>query len=137
MAYCTQSDLEHRFGTQEVIQLTDLAGAGSVDEDRLNQAIADADAQIDRKLRGRYSVPITPPPAELVPIACDLARYYLYDDNAPDIVKERYNAALRELRDYASGINQLDLPGGTADAGHVAVCAPSVVFSDATLGKMP
>ena len=140
MPYCTQQDLEARFGAQELIQLTDRAAAGAIDTAVLGQAIADADAQIDRKLRGRYAVPINPPPAELVPIACDLARYYLYGFKPPQEVKDRFDAALAELRDYAKGINVLAVAGtnssATQDAG-ISVQTPAQVFTDATLAKMP
>ena len=139
MSYCTDNDLVARFGEAEVIELTDQMGAGVMDASRLAAVIADADNQIDAKLRGRYSLPLNPIPAELTRIACDLARFYLHDDAAPDIVVKRYDAAMRELRDYASGASVLDT-GAAATATSpqaVAVSAPPSVFDNATLARMP
>lgn len=137
MPYCTEQDLTDRFGAPELLQLSDRDNNGANDPAVIAGAIADADEQINRKLRGRYDTPITPAPAELVPIACDLARYNLYGLRPPEEVKNRYDSAMRELRDYATGINQLEVVAGNADTGQVAVVAPANVFTDATLAKMP
>lgn len=139
MTYCAKQDLIDRFGEAEIIQLTDRENTGAIDDGVLNQAIADADAQVDRKLRGRYTVPVTPAPDELKPIACDLARFYLYGVGVSEVVETRYQAAMRELRDYATGINVLDIPAGSDDTPPqtVSVVASAEVFSDATLDLMP
>jgi len=139
MTYCAKQDMIDRFGEEELIQLTDRASVGAIDDAVLNQAIADADAQVDRKLRGRYTVPITPAPDELTQIACDIARYFLFGTAVPDLVQSRFDAAMRELRDYATGINVLDIPTDSTDTPpqSVAVAASAEVFSDTTLALMP
>jgi phage gp36-like protein len=139
MSYCAKQDLIDRFGETELAQLTDRASAAAINDDVLNQAIADADSQIDRKLRGRYTVPVTPAPTELKPIACDLARFYLWGNGSSEVVETRYQAAMRELRDYATGINVLDIPDDSDDTPpqSVAVVASTEVFSDTTLDLMP
>ena len=54
-----------------------------------------------------YLVPGTPR------LACDLARYYLYDDLAPEHeVYRRYKAAVAELEAIAEGRAQLACPWG-------------------------
>ena len=140
MPYCTTQDMIERFGEQELIQLTDRTGTGSIDSGVLDQAITDADQQIDRKLRGRYAVPIQPVPVELTPIACDITRYLLYRHKPPEEVRDRFEAALRELRDYATGVNVLDVAGtnaSTSGSAGISVQAPAPVFTDDVLGKMP
>jgi phage gp36-like protein len=139
MTYCTQTDLETRFGQREIIQLTDRANLGVVDAVVVNQAISDAAARIDAKLRNRYTLPFETPPAELEPIACDIARFFLWGDGAPEIVKDRFAAATRELTDYATGRNVLDVlvEEGETTAQGIAVEAGTAIFTDELFGTMP
>lgn len=139
MSYCTQADMENRFGSDELIQLTDRTGAGIVDATVLGEAIEDATARIDAKLRGRYALPFASTPVELTPLACDIARWSLYKDAVPEAVQRRFEAAMRELTDYATGRNSLDVPGDEEDTSPQAtvVLAADQVFSDELLGKMP
>lgn len=103
MSYCTEQDLIDRYGETELIQLTDHDNLGGIDGDVLNRAIADADGEIDGYLSGRFSAPISPIPKTLVRIACDIARYYLYDDQAPDHITKRYDDAVKFLKGVAAG----------------------------------
>jgi phage gp36-like protein len=36
--------------------------------------------------------------------AMDIARYYLYDARAPEIVKDRYKSSVAWLKDVANGV---------------------------------
>ena len=103
MTYATQADLTARFGEDELIQLTDRSGAGTVDASVVNAALADADALINGYLAGRYGVPVSPVPALLTRIACDLARHQLHGKATTDSVTAAQEQALRMLRDLASG----------------------------------
>lgn len=103
MTYATQADLEARFKQQELIELTDEAGAGVIDAAAIAVALADADAEINGYLAGRYSLPLAQTSDELVRLACDIVRYKLYDTRATEQVKARYDEAIRKLRDVASG----------------------------------
>lgn len=105
MAYVTQQDLVDRFGEGELIRLTnpDNYGATEVDTARLDGAIADAEALVDGYLGGRYEVPLKPVPRVITRVSADLARYYLYDEGAPEPVAQRYEEALRFLRSCARG----------------------------------
>lgn len=108
MPYSTQQNLIDRFGAAEIIQLTDRPdradpqNAGSIDVSVLNQAIADADAEINAHLTS-YPLPLTTVPPKLVRIASDIARYYLYDDQMTDTVRQRYEDALAYLKAVAAG----------------------------------
>lgn len=103
MPYATQQNLVDRFGETEIIQLTDRENVGAIDADVLNQAIADADAEIDGYLASRYPVPIVPTPSILALYCGDIVRYRLYDDGATDEVRRRYDDAIKFLRLAAEG----------------------------------
>jgi phage gp36-like protein len=113
MAYCTKQDLIDRFREGELIQLTDATGAGVINDTVLNQAIGDADGEINSYLAGRYALPLASVPEVLVLKACDMARYYLYDEAVPDIVQKRYDNAIAWLKLVAKG----DISLGLDDAG--------------------
>lgn len=101
--YCTQEDMIKRFGEAELIQLTDHDNVGELNTDVLTRAISDANAEIEGYLSSRYSAPVTPVPTTLVRVACDIARYYLYDDMATEHVSKRYNDAVAFLKGVARG----------------------------------
>lgn len=115
MPYATQAALEDAFGVAEILQVADRDGDGEADEAVLAAALARADATIDGYLGARYATPVAPPPLPiLTAMACDLARYWLYDDAAPDRVREGYEDALAWLREVAAGKVALGLPPAAA-----------------------
>jgi len=118
--YCTQSNLTDRFSEREIIQLTDRSTppVGMIDTTVLNQAIADAEAEINSYLTG-YTLPLATVPANLVRIASDIARYYLYEDRVIEQVQTRYDAAIKYLTQVAKGTISL----GPDTSGAVAAVA--------------
>lgn len=102
-AYATTADLVTRYGEAEIIQLTDRAHLGVIDAGVAAQALDDANAEVDSYLAVRYPVPPDPLPTLLVRLACDIARYRLYDDAAPEEIRKRYEDATRLLARIASG----------------------------------
>lgn len=114
MAYATQADLVTRFGEDELIQLTDRAGAGVPDATIVGRALADAEAEMDGYLAARYALPMATVPGVLVRIACDIARYRLWEDRASDEVRRRYEDARRILESIAKGTVSLGLPAVSA-----------------------
>ena len=94
----------------------------------VQRALNDARDTIDSYISGRYKLPIAPVPAVLERIACDLGRYYLYDDQVTEPVKQRHDASVKILSDVASGKAQL---GADAVSGEQPVSsAGAVVVSD-------
>lgn len=103
MTYATQADLEARFGAEEVLQLADRNGDGVIDAGVIDQALADADAEIDGHLGSRYQLPMAAVPQIIKVYACDIARYRLYANAATEEVRNRYLDALKYLRLAAEG----------------------------------
>lgn len=137
MGYATQQDLVDRFGETEVIQLSDRAGTGAIDAAVVAAKLADADAEIDGYLAGRYTLPLVPVPLTLQRIACDIARYHLYDDRPTEYIAKRYDAATAFLRSVAKGDIQLGVDAGgdapPSAAGAPSYSAPDQVFDRSTL----
>lgn len=126
MTYCAKTDLDERFGVQEIAQLSDKDGDNVEDPGVIDQAIADATNTIDGYVATRYSVPLTPIPEAIKTAACHLARFFLYTHSPPDHVVDRRNETVRWLRDVANGT--VTLPpdtGGTAPGANAA--APEAV----------
>lgn len=125
MPYASLADLYARYGAEEIDQVADTDGTGSPDMVLIGRAIADADAEIDAALVGRYQLPMVPVPALLQRIACDLIRESLFTDAPPDNVKERAKTARALLRSVATGQSRFDgaalATTPTADQGLVEI----------------
>ena len=129
--YATLQDLIDRFGERELIQLTDPDNL-AVQAAKVERALQDAHALADGWLARVYALPLAGcvkpaptaqnpqatvqvPPPQLTRIVCDAARYYLYDDLAPDSeVFRRFKQAQDELKAIAEGKQQLMCPWGGA-----------------------
>jgi phage gp36-like protein len=132
MSYCTKQNLIDRFGETELIQRTDRAGTGVINDAVLNEAIADADAEIDGYLT-TYALPLQTVPAVMERIACDIARYYLFGDGMIEQIKTRYDNAIKYLNLVAKGTISLapDTSGAVpvAASAEVEFQSSSAVFS--------
>lgn len=105
MAYATLSDMTIRFGAAQMLLFADRDHDGEIDADQVELAIADADAIVDLHARGRYALPLSPVPAEIVRISCDIARRNLFGDatQIPDNVLQADKAARDLLKLIAAG----------------------------------
>ncbi|MEW5687417.1 MAG: DUF1320 domain-containing protein [Pseudomonadota bacterium] len=122
MTFATPADLVSRFGQQEILLLADRDNDQLADPGVLEDALADADAEIISELAGQ--VPINPaaPPRNLVRIACQIARYRLYGTNPPEAARNEYTDAIKFLGRVREGKASLD--GG--DANPVQTPPPSL-----------
>lgn len=111
MPYATRADLEARYGEAELVQLSDALGTGVSDEAVLDQALADASAEMEGYLARYAGQPLTLPILNLY--ACDIARYRLWRDAASEEVRARYRDAIRFLEQVAKGAISL---GAAAEA---------------------
>jgi phage gp36-like protein len=138
MTYAAKQDMIDRFGEPELIAATNKAEMSTflVVDGVLNQALEDADSQIDTYLAARYSLPLTDIPTILKKVACDIARYNLYGNVMPDEVKDRYDRAVAWLKSVAKGEAVLvtDDPADSPDAaGGADFEADDRVFDSDTL----
>lgn len=137
MSYAKQQDLIVRFGEPE-LQALAPTDDGDIDGYPVARALRDADAEIDAILAIRYPVPISPVPPHLVRVACDLARFNLYDHDVPEAVSNLRDSGLAWLREVAAG--KATLPDVTAleaaaddSVGSAEIVGPGRVFSRDTL----
>ncbi len=115
MAYATVTDMIATFSEREMLAVSnvDYPTATTINEDVVNRAIADSDAEIDSYLGVRYAVPLTTTiPARITSICCDLARHRLDRNRPREEVVQRRDRALFFLKDIAAGratLPELDL----------------------------
>lgn len=135
MQYATVQDMSDRYGEREMIELTD-PDLLTVKLPRVELKLGDAQAFADGFVARVYRLPLAgctkpatvpgdPPvlvaPPQLTRIVCDVARYYLYDDLAPEHeVYLRFKAAEKELLAIADGRAVLTCPWGGQPGALVA-----------------
>ncbi len=138
-----------RYPNRDLVQLTnDDPAIMTVNASPLQQALNDASAEIDGYLDGRFSLPLSDPPALLNRLACDIAMYRLQALRPlHDIAdaRQRYDDAVAMLTRVADGAVTLGLAPDNQDApsapGSIVVQAggdpsgalPARVFSRGTL----
>lgn len=130
MAYATRTDLEDRYGAEELEQRESMLPAGAV-----AGALADADAEIDSYLATRYTLPLASVPSLLKRLACAIARYNLLGEAASDRARADYGDARRMLAGLANGSVTLGLATaveGAPTPGTIAIDTPDPVFDAAT-----
>lgn len=141
MNYASVQDMIDRYGEPEMVQLTD-PDIVVVQVTKAQRALDDAQAFADGFVGRVYRLPLagcTKPapvpgdlaavqyvaPPQLTRIVCDVARYYLYDDLAPEHeVYLRFKAASTELGQIAEGKAVLSCPWGGTPGTLVAGDAP-------------
>lgn len=135
MQYATVQDMIDRFGQYELIQLTDPELL-AVQAPKAQRALDDAQHLADAYVGQVYALPLAgcakPAPIpgnvqateQVVPplltrLVCDVARYYLYNQVAPEHeVAQRFKAAQQELERIAQGRAVLTCPWG-GPPGHL------------------
>lgn len=143
MRYATVADMVASVGELELVNLTDLTNIppSVIDEARVEVKIDDAIAFVDGYVGQVYRLPLAgcakPPtvpggdieymaPPALKRITCDLARYYLHKDLAPEHeVYRRFLDARKELETIALGKTMLSCPWGGSPGQLIASDAQS------------
>ena len=142
MTYATATELLERFDANEIAQRADrgvprlitpqlmkdvAAGASLVsytpDEQAraaealaiVERALQDADDTINGYISARYTLPLQVVPGVLNRVACELARYFLFDDQVTEVIKERYTASVKWLAEVAKGTVSLGADAGTGE----------------------
>lgn len=114
MTYATLQQLETRFGSQLLVQLTDRAGSatGEIDTAIVAQELGNTDAVINGYLAGRYRLPLEGDvPELLVDLALTIAIYKLHPFSPNEKIKDDYEGAMRTLRDISAGHIRLQVAG--------------------------
>ncbi|MEW5722886.1 MAG: DUF1320 domain-containing protein [Thermodesulfobacteriota bacterium] len=137
MSYCTPQDLLKAKAEDILVQLTDDAGTGEVDEDVVDEALSLADGEIDSYLGRQYPVPLSPVPAVVRDAAVVLALCRLYDrrQGPPPDLDKRQDRVISWLKDLAAGRATLGDgdPAGTPPSGAAEISSSERVFSRETL----
>lgn len=119
--YCQITDILKTLPKKELVNLTndenrelsaiDLESDSDPVVVRVNQAITDADSEINSYLQGRYSVPLNPVPNLIKKISCDLAIYHLFTRRFREEIpySEVYKSRLAQLKLIQSGQMVLDV----------------------------
>lgn len=126
MTYATPAALLDRLGAPDLLALlgdratdpTDPAAVLAALEaaPSVQRALGDAQAEIDGYLAGRYALPLATVPPVLERLACDVARYRLYERRPTDEIRQRYEDAVRVLEQIARGTVTLGLPAADTPA---------------------
>lgn len=137
-AYTTQSDLEERYGTQLLIQLTDRGAlaTGTIDESVVAKAIAKAESLINGYLAVRYVLPLSTIPDPVPEVAERIAIYGLHVYAPDEKIKDEYKEALAMLRDISKGVIQLaaeGVPAAPSGGGGVEYTEKARPFTDSTM----
>lgn len=114
MAYIDRTGLEQRFGVAEIADLLDDDNSGTesgAETNSLTRACEDAQNLIDGYLASRYTLPLVSIPALVTVWAADIARFKLWDEKAPEEVRQRYEDALAQLKLLSEG--KIALPPGS------------------------
>lgn len=126
MTYATLDILIDRYGQQLLVQLTDPANAAIV-VDVVDRALADADAEIDGRLLGRYALPLAETPPLLVDLAQRIAIYKLHRLSVSTKIEADYKDAMVTLDKIGRGDVRLPLavaggePTGSGASGVVTI----------------
>lgn len=110
--YATIDDMIARFGRVEVTRLsqTEDRVTDEIDKTKVERAIGDATAIVDGYLRGRYQVPVTNPPADLIRATCIIARYDMAKSDCSDPtdqMQKDYDDVMKWLGEIQKGIVKL------------------------------
>jgi phage gp36-like protein len=107
VAYASSDDMIARYPNRDLLQLTNEDPTQTeINTSVIDQALADASAEIDGYLDGRFALPLTDAPALLDRLACDVAMYRLQSlrplhDMAD--ARKRYEDAIELLVRVARG----------------------------------
>lgn len=121
MAYATTQDIIDRLGEGATLRVAD-DGTGQVEVGRLQQAVTEAEGEVNSYLMLRYSVPVSPVPAMVKNVTLDLAVYRLflwrgYDQEEDVEVRTARNDAIAWLDKVARGIVSLGTATPAKDFG--------------------
>lgn len=136
MSYSVLDDIKKLIPEDTLIQLTDDDGIGTVNQGRVDEAIAQADSEIDSYCGGRYSVPFATVPGIVKKISVDIAIYNLYSRRVeviPETRADRYKNAIRQLEGISKGVISIGVDpapsAATQSSNTVEIATSEKIFS--------
>ncbi len=123
MAYSSIDDLKKRLPESKLVNLTDDTGDGVINEQVVERAIADADAEINIYLQERYTIPLDPVPDFIKNCSIGITIYKLYqrrpDMGTPEKIVEEYKNIVSALTKIAQGIASLGVSPAPAESSEI------------------
>jgi len=118
MAYADLAALVARYGMDTILVASDRDQDGVIDAGVIEQATADASAEIDSYVGALHRLPLASVPEVLVRLCCDIALYRLSMDagSGTEEKRTRYEDAVALLRRIASGDVSLGMPTPVEEA---------------------
>ena len=114
----TESDLNIKFGTSNVLRWSDLENSGSVDQDRVDQSLVVGIQRVENAFRmGMYIIPFVPMSGTLTIVEewmLAFAGAWLYfsrgtgDDGVSERMQAMADRANNEMRKYQTGRERLN-----------------------------
>ena len=132
-SYAVLADVQDMVDDNELIQLTDDTGAGTVDTTLVASQLTKASNTIDGYLGARYALPLGTPPAILTDMCVDIAVYNMYGrrQGPPDHWADRYKNTIAFLTKVSEGKITLGAgdPDGNGPADTPQVSGPGRIFT--------
>lgn len=132
MNYCTQQNIIDRYGQDQLLLIADRNNDQVVDAAVVDQAIADASAEIDVYIAAKYELPLPEVPEVIERICIDIVMYRLAStaDVMTEEKRQRYEDAIALLKLIAKGEASLGLPDPPASSsGSVTVSSQERRFN--------
>ena len=109
MGYAVKADVQKRLTDAKLVQLTDFAATGAMDDAKITQALDDASAVVDSYTRGRYVLPLTVSD-QVKNLAVDIAIFKLHEGRqlVNETVEKAYGRAVAFLKDVSRGTASLE-----------------------------
>lgn len=111
MPYCDLSDITSTITADDVLQLTDDEGTGSINTSRVDEAIAKSDGLILAFTGGNV---LNPVPEIIRQISVELSIYHLYKrrfaSNMPESIDKGYARSMDLLKQIQSGKISIGAP---------------------------
>ncbi|AWX98559.1 hypothetical protein A8139_00730 [Marinomonas primoryensis] len=109
--YATKQDLLDR-DSSTVWNLAIDRNTDDLNDTAINEALEQADDEINSYLARRYVLPLETVPSMLSKLAITISFYWLADrdQQATNLMTERYKSALETLKEIGTGRRELGLP---------------------------
>jgi phage gp36-like protein len=131
MAYITLTDIEKRIEHARLVQLTDDARSGEVNDEVVDEAISEAEGTFETYARAAgYALPV-PATQKVKSVCLDIVVFLLFQRRATvadkgvfEIKEKAYDKAISYLKDVAARKAALDVPAAEETVNKPASADP-------------